>query len=137
MGVAGLLVVIEINARIVPELAIARIARLHADKRGLGSIAGALQEYGRGRIRASLSPAVHERSEGGHTTRLPQLIEDGPGGTFLSKRSTGRRILNRRLSALQQLGFEERHVVLEGVRLWSWNSAFYSILIEPSADEGQ
>jgi hypothetical protein len=67
--------VLEVDARVVPGVAVARVARFHGDQRGFGGVRRGMLEQGARRVGA-IATAVQERAEAAHATRLAKLVKE-------------------------------------------------------------
>lgn len=128
---------LEVDARVVPRVAVAGVTRFHGNKRRLGSVGRGMLEQGARRVRA-VAAAVQERAEAAHAARLTQLVEEGSLLAVFSESGAGWRFGRKRgLSALKQFRLEEGHVIFERVGLWTGNGTLDLAGLQTTRDEGQ
>ena len=128
---------LEVDARVVPRVAVARVTRFHGNKRRLGSVRRGMLEQGARRVGA-VAAAVQERAEAAHAARLTQLVEEGSLLAVFSESGAGWRFGRKRgLSALKQFRLEEGHVIFERVGLWTGNGTLDLAGLQTTRDEGQ
>lgn len=134
---AGSGVVLEVDAGVVPWVAVAGVAGFHGDEGSLGGVGRRVLEERAGGV-GSVAAAVKEGAEAAHAARLAKLIEEGPLLAVLSESRAGWRLRGERsFSALKQLRLEERHVVLKGVRLGARDSTLHLSRFQTAGDEGK
>lgn len=134
---AGSGVVLEVDAGVVPWVAVAGVAGLHGDEGGLGGVGRRVLEERAGGI-GTVAAAVKEGAEAAHAARLAKLIEEGPLLAVLSESRASRGLRGERsFSALKQLRLEKGHVVLKGVRLGARDSTLDLSCLKTTGDEGE
>lgn len=125
---AGRFLLGEIDARVVPKVAIAALAAFHRDEGSLASIRrGVLEERAR---RVVLILAAHERRERANAARLTEAVKQrrtlrNRCAVAITKDRARRRVGRvQRRCILQQLRLKEGQRVLERVGHWARNGPF-------------
>ncbi len=100
----------EVDAAVVPRVAIAAVAGLHRNERGAGSVGGGVLEEGAGARGGGLVFAtVEEGGDGRDGARFANLTEERAAiANIVAECGSGRRVGTKRCwSILEQLGVEE------------------------------
>lgn len=107
------IIVGEIDAAIIPRIAITASLGFETNQGSFGSIARGMLEERSGRV-GSILAAIEDGSEGRHTTRLAEPIEHA-GALVITKVRPGGRVgvVNGWSSVLEKFGFKERQRVFE------------------------
>ena len=130
----------QVDAAVVPHVAVAAVARLHGDERGLGRVARRLLEEGGARRAGVILAPVEEGRDGADAARLAQLFEQraavagvvvakvGPRGRVGAQRCGGR---------VQELRVEKGEGIFKGVGLGAGDGAFDCGGIETVGNEAR
>ena len=109
------IIVREIDAAVVPGIAVSAVTRFHGDERSLGGVARGVLEEGTGRAGLVLAP-LEEGGERGDAAGFAELVEEGAplaGVVAVEGGARGGVGDQRRWGVLEQFGIEEREGFFE------------------------